>query len=1454
MVQHMPLLRCTVADPDEAVAHDVELLVHPTTTVRSLLASLPVDVGSRPVYAGTDLLDPSDTFATSALTAGVVLTVGMPGTSQRHIPDGAAGVLQVLTGPHRGRWTWLTEGRAAIIGRGAAVDLTLQDTKVSRRHAEVVLTDDGLAVTDQKSTNGTKVLGTRLTDTVSLPEGGTFEVGQSVLQWLPLDKVQRDWRRTPEGRIAFTRRFHHAQAPARQPVDLPSPVATTGRSTATMAVSLAAPAVIGLIMALVTGRWYYLLIALLSPLTVGVQQVFERRTRHEEKRRYEGKKADAVAEIAQAVTDEEQVRRINDPDETVLRLYALGALPGLWTKKRGAPDALTVRVGVRDEAAAVELRGERWDDLDPRLRAVPVTVDLRATGVLGVAGDAGRREGLARWLVLQLATRRSPEDLALVVLSSGDGDGLRWTRWLPHLDAGDDSDVPCRVATTTETRKERIKELLRLIEQRDKARQKASGPVHFDSDVIVVLDGASELRQLDGMRDVLSRGPDVGVYGLCLDETDISECRGTIDVDAKGTLTVRRTFADRPDSALAESTRIEDAEHVARLLAPMRDRAPSGGGSAIPYPVRFLDLVKIGRPAADDVLRIWGENPGPTMRVPLGADAQETVRVDFAEQGPHTMLGGATGAGKSFLLQAVVASLLLHNRPDELNLLLVDFKGGAAFRPFVLPPEDEDAEGGAQERSPFTWAPRCPHVVGLITSTEDDPSTTFDKTAADRVLASVRREVARRESLLARYGGEIDNYLRDRPSGAPPLPRLLMVFDEFARVLDAAPGFMLQLVNVAGKGRSLGMHLLVATQSLQNKLTPELKNNIDLRISLRQNEVGESNEVLDVPDATQIPGRLRGRGLILSKKDEPPTPRPFQSGFLGAPPPSSEPPPARARILEWSALGDRRPADEQRRVKEETDQDLLITAIEDAARTEKVPPQFRPVLPPLPGSLTLGDLAKVATEPAPPQSVPYGLADLPADQAQPEEHLPLTGAERLMIAGGAESGRTTALRTLIHAAADRFSADDLHLYVVEKEPAGLSAYESLPHCGGVFGPSEPDRIRRFVTWLGEEVGRRTVAQFTVTEEPPTLLLLVDGWELFHDPTDQASVETSLVRILREVIKGGPKVGVRMVVSCGRGPFATKPADLFDRRLVLRFPGADIVKAALPPGTPLPLSLPGRAADAATGRHIQIALPDESAQDFTARVAHDCTPPVRAPRHFPSLDPQVDVSRVARPEDATAGWVPLGLGGPELEPFGVDLFAGPQMLLVSGPAGSGRSTAAAVAVSELARQGVGCVVLCPPRSPLVQLVAGVRNVSVLVGPTLTDDVVRQAAAALETPQVVVVADDCEQLTVVPTTKSFEEQPTLLAEATTPDRLGRMGLVLCGNAMPLLDGRRSLSAVARRVLDEGARVLLTPAQPAVAREHRILLEADQYLAGPPGRGYLAVGRRQNLLQLITCAFGR
>ncbi|MGH3941590.1 MAG: FtsK/SpoIIIE domain-containing protein, partial [Pseudonocardiaceae bacterium] len=764
------ILRLSVFDVATSRAQDIEIIAEPDTRAATLLASLPVEVGGRTCYVGSTPLDPDTTIAQTSLVPGATVSVGAPGPDPRALPDGAVGALRVILGPDAGLVTWLAPG-THILGRSSAAAVQFRDQEVSRQHARLEVSAQGRAtLVDADSANGTTVDGQPATDPVPLSEQAVLQIGGNQLQWVPLTSAQSLMTRSPDGRLEFHRAFAPAPAIPRIEVKLPTQE-TTSRNMAVLLLSALAPLAIGIIMALVMRQPAMLLFALLGPVSVMGTTYLERRQRGEREQAYAEAKSAAEHQISNQVSTEQRLRRQLAPDELDLTLAATGKRPGLWPRNADSPNGLVLRVGSTDQPASVDLRGEPWPGFEePMLSGVPVTVDLRKTGVLGVVGPLDATNTLLRWLLVQLGTLRSPDDLRLVLISSSEDRELAWTGWLPHISAGTDADIPCWVGNTDQTRAARVAELKELVTARTAQLHAASG-IRFTEEVVAVLDGALALRHLPGMKEVLREGPSVGVYVICVDRQGMNECHGLCELDYASSMRLTRTRDEQPSTVHPDGISRATAERLARALAPMRDRLTlAAAQNAIPYPVRFLDLLDLTIPTPDDVLRLWNRQGGPTTEVVLGANASGPVTVDLARQGPHTMLGGATGAGKSILLQTLVTSLLLANRPDELDLVLVDFKGGSAFLPFQ----------------------HCPHVVGLIRSTGETPADVFDEAAAARVLASVRAEVRRRESLLSRYGGEIDQYWQAHDGAATksPLPRLVMVFDEFARVLETSPDFL----------------------------------------------------------------------------------------------------------------------------------------------------------------------------------------------------------------------------------------------------------------------------------------------------------------------------------------------------------------------------------------------------------------------------------------------------------------------------------------------------------------------------------------------------------------------------------------------------------------------------------------------------------------------------------------
>jgi S-DNA-T family DNA segregation ATPase FtsK/SpoIIIE len=253
-------------------------------------------------------------------------------------------------------------------------------------------------------------------------------------------------------------------------------------------------------------------------------------------------------------------------------------------------------VGAADQSASIDLRGDPWPGFEqPGLHATPVTVDLRATGVLGVVGAPGETEQVTNWLVAQLATLRSPDDLRLVVLAPDGSRELSWARWLPHVDAGDAGAAACWVGNTPETRSARLEELKRIIAERKDA-QRERARTRFDNELVVVLQGALAGRKTPGMRELLRDGFDVGVYSICVDERDMNECRGVCEIEGRH-LRLRRQRSDHAETARTEGLSGTDAERLARALAPIRDRLTRrNDAGSVPYPLRFLDLLDITGP------------------------------------------------------------------------------------------------------------------------------------------------------------------------------------------------------------------------------------------------------------------------------------------------------------------------------------------------------------------------------------------------------------------------------------------------------------------------------------------------------------------------------------------------------------------------------------------------------------------------------------------------------------------------------------------------------------------------------------------------------------------------------------------------------------------------------------------------------------------------------------------
>jgi S-DNA-T family DNA segregation ATPase FtsK/SpoIIIE len=379
--------------------------------------------------------------------------------------------------------------------------------------------------------------------------------------------------------------------------------------------------------------------------------------------------------------------------------------------------------------------------------------------VLGVAGPRDRTQPIARWLVTQVAALHSPRDVQVVVVAEpAAAADWEWVRWLPHCRPDGRQDCRATLGLGTAQAAARVAELAALVEARRGERAAASTAARTDDrPVLLVVDGARALRAVPGLAALLAEGPEVGVYTVALEHDGRllpEECGATAIVTGEMGTRLDVHVVGRPElsGVLADAVSPAYAEAVARALAPLRDDSRDrGGAQGLPASVRWTEITELpltgGQDDAAGVLTRWA-SPGRTTSALLGRGPDGPFAVDIARHGPHALVAGTTGAGKSELLQTLIASLALGNRPDELNVLLVDFKGGAAFGPCA----------------------RLPHTVGMVTD--------LDGALVERALASLTAELRRREALLAdARAKDLDDYRR---TGGAALARLVIVVDEFA--------------------------------------------------------------------------------------------------------------------------------------------------------------------------------------------------------------------------------------------------------------------------------------------------------------------------------------------------------------------------------------------------------------------------------------------------------------------------------------------------------------------------------------------------------------------------------------------------------------------------------------------------------------------------------------------------
>ena len=839
--------------------------------------------------------------------------------------------------------------------------------------------------------------------------------------------------------------------------------------------------------------------------------------------------------------------------------------------------------------------------------------------LLGVAGHDSHSAPLVRSLVLQAVAAHGPADIRTAVLTD-DPELWAFMKWLPHTQSRTGEWL---VGTSSQS--------TRLLA--DISNQAAHTPVMLVVDVELTPDLVNALRALTSDVTLLVIAGNVrSLPSLCAATVKLSQSEAQY-----------RAAQDSDEQAFSAAGVSElTAERTARALAAVVDPEAVGASGSLPDAVSLVDL--LGPISADAMVRSWSAQPYEVV-APLGMTEDGPLMIDLVHDGPHALLAGTTGAGKSELLRTLVASLAYSVHPSELNFVLIDYKGGSAF--------DVCTE--------------LPHVVGSVTD--------LDPHLGDRARISLEAELHHREVLLRAAGAsDISAY---QQSGGTELPRLFIVVDEFAAMTTDLPDFVDCLVDIAQRGRSLGVHVLLATQRPAGIIKDNIRANTNLRLSLRVQSDADSKDVIESNEAAGLPRNRPGRGLVRKGPDETIA---FQTAMVSGASASS----VQTQIRPFLFSPEQPARDQAVECEGPTDLERLVAASKAAAASLEISPQRCPWLEPLPDSIHASDIAGVESDKA--TLVPLGLADNPQEQSQPGFGWSVSDGH-VIAYGPASSGTSELLSTFVLSAAAECEPGAFHAYVLDHGTRGYGDLAELPHVGAVVSADDAERQKRVLARLSDELERRRAGgsgpvTALVVDNLPALLTSLDsgpGWAYRN--------------LLEKLLADGSGLGLFVVATSPQATgLSSRYSSLIPTKYVFALADPTDVSLLGLRASEVPALPTGRAVDVSSGLVVQFMHCDPSA----VRPAEGGPLPVE------TLASQIKRSELAERCETVDGLlrIPIGVASETLATASWELYEDDH-IVVGGGIRTGRSTtlvSIAEALSE-SPEPVLSVAVSLRRSPL-----------------------------------------------------------------------------------------------------------------------------------------------------------
>jgi S-DNA-T family DNA segregation ATPase FtsK/SpoIIIE len=1165
------------------------------------------------------------TVGEAPLVNGAVLVEGAALAGARKLrrrapADEAYLALAVHSGVGAGIVVPLRRGSYTLGRSGTRIEIP--DPELSREHARLDVTEADIMIIDLDSANGIDVDGVRVRNAV-ISTDSVIRCGNTTMSLVLLDPPERA--------------LDHAGMSTQEPLTVTGRTETSNRTVLVLTAAL--PLLIGVGLAVVTGMWMFLAFSAASAVSVLVPLAAGRRQRR-----------DLATSIAAAVDEDRKRRRLAGPSLACLMLAARQKQGS--PKQGGQKQVGTTQTASSDdgaEEAGVWLRlGEASQPANVKVERGDPSAGVPSAGVVPVAldpdiarttfrGPKAVADGLVRSLVMQLSGY--PRARSTRVLIVGDAERLPLAaRYLPGSTLTASSHGARRILA------------------------EGFGPAHQHG-VLIMLGTSSA--QDDDATSAMAAGLGWQVLQFL---PAAGEGDRTWEVEISERTSILRSPAGEvafvPDLA-PEPVFTDFCRNLAGQPAP-----PDKGSKTVPGSCSLSDLLPLS-PAG--VAAQWNQSAQTDgLPVAMGISASGTRALDLVSDGPHLLVAGTTGSGKSELLRTFALALALSHPPDRVNFLFVDFKGGSGLGPLT----------------------GLVHCVGMLTDL-----STYE---LERTMASLRAEIRlREEALAAAQVPDLASYRSTGASRSLPLPHLVIVIDEFRMLVDDAPEVLRELMRIAAIGRSLGIHLVMATQRPQGAVTADIRANVTSSIALRVQSDMESCDIINTKDAAGISVGTPGRAFMARGTE---APQEFQTATIG----TARAGPGWADAIkvqhavdcftrdgtsdaDGESSGDQPP---RQQTPAQAAQPFVVIVQDLWHGRNGLAPRL-PVAAPLPSNLPVPGSRQSAGHPGSGKNagwaIELGLMDLPEDQKvvplvwKPPEH------SHLALVGGPSSGALEALE---------FAVSQIVLHPVEAHCYLLGAggaFRGLAGSGRIgahVGPHELRRAVRVLERLKQEMARRLSDGGMKSEVP--LVLAISGWGSWISAL-RAGPLAWAEDLVQDLARDGSRADIVVMLEGDRELVSSRTFPLLANRLY--FPtGSNPDSRIAWPRMPATAENKGRAvafgAIAGGGPAVsQLYNPDLETLSKWAMAPGKA--PTKRPFRIEPLPALVQATKISssattnlsstpespKPANSATGNnngadslgqpLVIGIGGDELEPASISLPYGGVLTVLGGP-GSGKT--------------------------------------------------------------------------------------------------------------------------------------------------------------------------------------